>query len=98
MEPEEIKELQDYLNSRKQNKKIITMPQEFWVAEKNDVEEFVSGIDEFDEPTFSADLNDAEWSFSETTVLTFINRYAIVGVKAKPKQGANHPTKPPING
>lgn len=73
------------------------MPQEtFYVAQHDDTEEYVAGIDENEQPLFSDDINDAEWSSSEETVQSYINRFAIEGVKPKPK-GGNHPPKPPIS-
>jgi hypothetical protein len=99
MEKWEIEQLQEYLNLHKQNKKITVMPyQDFYVAEHDTTGEFVSGLDENQEPTFSADIDEAEWSFNESTVEGLINRFGIADVKPKVRQGSNHPPKPPING
>jgi hypothetical protein len=100
MEPEELEELQAYLNQNKKNKKIITMPQTYYVAYNEETEEYFSGLDREGIPQFSSNLEDAEWSFDEKVVEDYIELNNIEDVEAKPKQptpGFNHPPKPPIN-
>lgn len=68
----------------------------FFVAQRDDNNEYVSGIDGQGNPTFSGDVNDAEWSPKESTVEAFINRHNIQNVRTK-SEGGNHPPKPPIS-
>lgn len=72
------------------------MPNLFYVAQHESTGEYVSGLNSNGLPIFDADLNNAEWSYSELTVQTFINRYNIENVKPK-SEGGNHPPKPPLS-
>ena len=68
----------------------------FYVAESLvTTGEYVKDLDEVNEPEWSADLSEAQWSLSSDKVQSYINRFEI-GAKVK-EVGANVPPgKPPL--